>query len=174
MYKWVLFSAVLICTPAAASGQQLAEYELFGGYSHLRFRDLHFNGWNASIAQYVGDFVALKLEGAGHYSTARGIDDWVHALLYGPQVTLNKSGRIAAFTHAMAGVAVEHVKIRELPGSSARDIYFALNLGGGIDIKIHGGLGFRPVQIDWKYSRVDRDTFTGTRLSAGFVYRFAD
>jgi hypothetical protein len=174
MHKWAFFSAVLICAPAAAYGQQQSQYELFGGYSHLRFRDLHFNGWNASISQYVGDSVALKLDAAGHYNTARGIDDWVHTLLYGPQVTLNRNGRISAFTHAMAGVSVEHVRIRESTGSSARDIYFALNLGGGVDIKIHGGVAFRTVQIDWRYSRVDRDTLTGTRLSAGFVYRVSD
>jgi hypothetical protein len=174
MYKWVLLSAVLICTPVAASGQQQSDYEMFGGYSHLRFRDFHFNGWNASIAQYVDDFVAFKLEGAGHYSTARGIDDWVHTLLYGPQFTVHKNGRIAAFTHALAGVAVEHVKVRGIPDSPTRDIYFALNLGGGIDIKIRGGVAFRPLQIDWRYSRVDRDTVTGMRLSAGFVYRFPD
>jgi hypothetical protein len=174
VYKWVLFSALLICRPAPASAQEQRDYEVSGGYSHLRFRDVHFNGWNASIAQYVKDVLAFKLEAAGHYSTTRGVDDWIHTLLYGPQLTLNRDGRIGAFTHAIAGVAVEHVKNRALPGSSARDIYFALNLGGGIDIKIHGGAAFRPVQVDWRYSRLDRDTFTGTRLSAGFVYRFAD
>jgi hypothetical protein len=174
MHKSILFSALLICTPAAATAQQPRDYELFGGYSHLRFGDIHFNGWNASIAQYVNDFVAFKLDAAGHYSTARGIDDWNHTLLYGPQLTLHKKRRTAPFTHALAGVAVEHVKIPSTPGSSARDIYFTLNLGAGIDIKIHGGAAFRPVQIDWRYSRLNRDTFTGMRLSAGFVYRFQD
>jgi len=41
-----------------------------------------------------------------------------------------------AFTHSLAGVAVEEVKMPASPGSFARDIYFSLNLGGGIDIKI--------------------------------------
>jgi hypothetical protein len=172
MNKWVLVLAVLICTSAPAFGQGRPEFELAGGYSHLQFKDLHFNGWNASIAQYVSNSVAFKLEGAGHYNTAQALDDWYHTFLYGPQFRFNKGGGLTPFTHAMAGVAVEHVKRRGAT-ASVRDTHFAMNVGGGIDIRIRGGVAFRPIQIDWTYSRVNRDTLNGARLSAGFVYRFA-
>src|SRR5687767_8891720 len=49
--------------------------------------------------------------------------------------------------------------------STSGGYVFRAESRGGIDIKIHGGAAFRPVQIDWRYSRIDRDTF---RILASF------
>jgi hypothetical protein len=74
----------------------------------------------------------------------------------------------------MPGLSVEHLERTGTSLGSTTDTSFTFNLGGGFDIKIRDGVYFRPVQIDWRYSRVNRDTLNGARLSAGFVYRFAE
>src|SRR5208337_4942270 len=76
MLVWaVLATAIIVLGPSSAAGQQVSRWDVFGGYSYLRFDSTplgftgnsNLNGWNAAVAFNITDAFSVALDGSGHY-----------------------------------------------------------------------------------------------------------
>ena len=142
--------------PAAAQS-----VEIFGGYqfSHI---DPSFNasGWNASLTGNFKHVLGLTADFSGTYKDQVR----VYTYTFGPVLTA-RLPVVQPFVHALFG------GMTITDGASTTG--FAMQVGGGLDIGLRKGIGFRPVQADWMSLR-----FSGTtdnkngRVSTGIVLKF--
>ena len=143
------------------------------------------NGWNAAVAGKLFPFVKLVSDFCGHSGSENVTDrcgfilgctpteDALHARMYhfqfGPRVYASV-GRLTPFAHALFGFGhtSEHASIRPLSDSSTN---FADTLGGGIDYRLLGPLGWR-FQVDFMNDRFFSTTERNFRFSTGVVIGF--
>ena len=158
--KFIFLSVVvsLLSFPAAAQ-----RVELFGGYQFTHLQpSFNANGWNASITGNFKHILGITGDFSGAYEKS------AHTYTYtvGPVLTA-RLPVVQPFVHALfGGMTVGG-------GTSNSTSGFALMLGGGLDIGMRKGFGFRIVQADWIST-----TFSGTtrnrnvRASTGLVIKF--
>lgn len=169
-----LAAALLVASgPLAASAQDASKGDIFAGYSMLVSDGETMHGGHAALGWGVwGPSVGLLLDVSGHQGgDAEGTDVSALSLMVGPRVTFG-GGRVRAFVHVIGGivrskasVSVFDVEISE----SATD--FGGAAGGGIDL----GLGDRwalRLAGDYRLLKLEDETASDPRFSAGVVYRF--
>jgi hypothetical protein len=185
----VLFGIMVIS--ALAVGQE-RKGELFAGYSFTNqgltsqlkpvgLDRVNANGWDASFAYRLNKVVGIKADFAGAYS---GLDTAgthvgdisMHTFLFGPQLRVPGEGRFSPFVHALFGVA--HGKVTPnsnlVPIGSQSDNVFAMNFGGGFDVRLNAKIGWRS-EIGLLHTRFDFGDNKGQnslRMSTGLVFTF--
>jgi opacity protein-like surface antigen len=164
----VLLSLV---APAAAVAQETPRVEVFGGYSLLRADEVSRNGWEGSLRFALSGRFGLEADVSQHYGRNDGDPDRT-TLAGGPAFSLRPSRLLSVYVHALGGVAREKASI----GIFGVDISeshtsFTLLAGGGVDLRLKGFLALRLAQVDWAYTKVDGESQSGLRLSAGLVLR---
>jgi opacity protein-like surface antigen len=168
MRKPLLAMAAVLCSALPVRGQDAPRAELFAGYSFVRSDSRSLNGWNASLAVGVAGSLSLVADASGHYGSAGRRD---LSLMAGPGLAFLRGGPVVVFVHALAGLHRESVNIQVFDVSiSENDNRFGLLLGGGVDMRAGGKWAVR-LQGDYEWSRAQGTSVTGTRLSAGVVYR---
>ncbi|HXG66001.1 MAG TPA: outer membrane beta-barrel protein [Blastocatellia bacterium] len=190
----ILLFACLLFLPLMAAAQETPKTEVFGGYSYLRTEgggNLH--GWKASVAANVNEFLGLGAEFAGNYGsdsvrvTGPGglflfadADSNLHTFLFGPRFSL-RTRRATPFAHALFGAARAHTEGRvDVPGFSFStefsdtDTAFAMELGGGLDVRLNQSVALRLIQVDYLRTRFNDDTQHHARISVGLVFRFGE
>jgi hypothetical protein len=176
--------------------------EVFMGYSYLRAvpqlaegnRLAWLNGGSASIAfnfnRYlglVGDFggfneTRLLIPGVGGGpSSVRAVDDGtVFTYLLGPRLSFRGHDRITPFAQVLFGGI--HASQETICPSCApilpAENSFAMNAGGGLDVKVRHHLAIRIIQAEYLMTNFE-DLTTGKsatqndmRISTGIVFRF--
>ena len=142
---------------------ELARVELFGGYAYLRADAEHgranLNGWTISLEGNLNRKLALVADFDGTYRRGQSS----HSALFGPKLTA-RSGRLAPFVHALAGVVREAEEGQVHYG-------FGLGLGGGLDYDLNSRLSLRFAQLDYEYSRVDDLNHNNFRFATGVVIK---
>ncbi|PYX71948.1 MAG: hypothetical protein DMG78_13575 [Acidobacteria bacterium] len=148
----------LLSFPAAAQ-----RVELFGGYQFTHLQPaFNANGWDASITGNFKHILGITGDFSGAYE--RG----VHAYTYtgGPVLTA-RLPVVQPFVHALfGGMTVGG-------GTSSSTSGFTMMFGGGLDIGMRKGIGFRVVQADWistNFSGTTRNR--NVRASTGLVIKF--
>lgn len=158
MWTSMLLSMVfgLFSLPAAAQ-----RVEIFGGYQFTHLQPaFNANGWNASLTGNFKHVLGITGDFSGAYKQN------VHVLTYtvGPVLTA-RLPVVQPFVHALFG------GITESDGGSRSG--FAMVVGGGIDVGLRKGIGFRIVQADWLSTRYSGNTFNrNVRASMGIVLKF--
>ena len=120
------------------------------------------NGWDASITGNFKHILGITGDFSGAYE--RG----VHAYTYtgGPVLTA-RLPVVQPFVHALfGGMTVGG-------GTSSSTSGFTMMFGGGLDIGMRKGIGFRVVQADWistNFSGTTRNR--NVRASTGLVIKF--
>jgi len=135
--------------------------EIFGGYQFTHLQPaFNANGWNASL---TGNFKHV-LGITGDFSGAYKQNLRVYTYTVGPVLTA-RLPVVQPFVHALFG------GITASEGGSSTG--FAMLVGGGIDVGLRKGIGFRIVQADWlstKFSGITRNR--NVRASTGIVFKF--
>lgn len=135
--------------------------EIFGGYQFTHLQPaFNANGWNASV---TGNFKHV-LGITGDFSGAYKNNLKVHTYTVGPVLTA-RLPVVQPFVHALfGGMTVSN-------GGSTSG--FAMLVGGGIDLGLRKGIGFRVAQVDWlstRFSGITRNR--NVRASTGIVLKF--
>jgi len=153
---WLFVVLYLLCFTAAAQ-----RVELYGGYQFTHLQPaFNANGWNASV---TGNFKHV-LGITGDFSGAYKDNLSVHTYTVGPVLTA-RLPVVQPFVHALFG------GITASNGGSRSG--FALLLGGGIDLGLRKGIGFRIVQVDWLSTHISDVTRNrNVRASTGIVLKF--
>jgi len=135
--------------------------EIFGGYQFTHLQPaFNANGWNASL---TGNFKHV-LGITGDFSGAYKANLNVHTYTIGPVLTA-RLPVVQPFVHALFG------GITASDGESSTG--FAMMVGGGIDVGLRKGIGFRIAQADWLSTRFSGNTRNrNVRASAGIVLKF--
>ena len=153
---WLFLILNLLCFAAAAQ-----KVELYGGYQFTHLQpSFNANGWNASV---TGNFKHV-LGITGDFSGAYKDNLSVYTYTVGPVFTA-RLPVVQPFVHALFG------GITASDGGSTSG--FALLLGGGIDLGLRKGIGFRIVQVDWLSTHISDVTRNrNVRASTGIVLKF--
>ena len=154
------------------------------------------NGFNLSGTGYItkrfgitGDFSAgfeRRIDDFGIVQTEAEFS--IYNITAGPQVKFFGNSRATPFVHALFGAARRSLKekVNAAPASSitfAEDniTSFAMNLGGGVDVRLNDRIDIRVIQIDFNpiflRKRTVEDvvfpgrTARGVRFSVGLVIK---
>jgi hypothetical protein len=146
----------LLSSPAAAQ-----RVEIFGGYQFTHLQpSFNASGWNLSLTGNFKHILGITGDFSGAYKGN------VHVLTYtvGPVLTA-RLPVVQPFVHALFGGATAS------DGTSTSG--FAMMVGGGIDVGLRKGIGFRIVQADWLSTNFESTTRNrNVRASAGIVLKF--
>lgn len=175
----IILFFVLILFSALASAQS---GNVFFGYSHgstnlSRGDNTGLNGWEGTLEGKILPFVGLVADLNGQYGSTSSFPtsngSLVHVsaseynFLFGPRVSVSVK-RFRPFAHALVGAS--HVSVSG-SGYSASDTSFGYALGGGLDYKFWGPLGWR-FQGDFLQTRFFGTTQNDGRFSTGVVFHF--
>lgn len=162
---------LFLAVPGAAGAQETPRVEAFGGYSLLRTDEVTRNGWEGSLRFALSRRFGLEAGVSEHYGKNDGDPDRT-TLAGGPVFSLRPSRLLSVYVHALGGVAREKASIGVFGVDiSESHTSFALLAGGGVDLRLRDSLALRLPQVDWAYTRVDGESRSGLRVSAGLVLR---
>lgn len=150
----------ILCAPAWAQ-----RVEIFGGaqFEHL---ESAYNavGWNASLTGNFKHVLGITGDFSGVYNSHRTNSSF-YTYTVGPVLTA-RLPVIQPFVHALFGGAT-------LSSGGASSSAFAMFVGGGLDLGLRKGIGFRLVQADWLMTKfADQTQDRQGRVSAGIVLKF--
>jgi hypothetical protein len=153
-----LLPVVFGLLPLTAAAQKA---EIFGGYQFTHLQPaFNANGWNASVTGNFKHVLGITADFSGAYKP----NLHVHTYTFGP-VLAARLPVVQPFIHALFG------GITASDGSS--NTGFAMLVGGGIDLGMRKGIGFRIVQADWLSTRFSGNTNNrNLRASTGIVIKF--
>jgi opacity protein-like surface antigen len=153
---WLFAVLYLFCFTATAQ-----RAELYGGYQFTHLQpSFNGNGWNVSLTGNFKHVLGITGDFSGAYENHLS----VYTYTVGPVLTA-RLPVVQPFVHALFG------GVTATNGNSANG--FAILLGGGIDIGMRKGIGFRVVQVDWLSTHVSDFTRNrNVRASAGIVIKF--
>jgi hypothetical protein len=131
-----------------------------------------------SAEAYRGLGIAMNIEGSRvaniHNS---GVNLTTVTTTFGPRYTWSpRSRKIAVFGQALIGESHGLDSIFPSPSGAQTDFNtFALQVGGGLDLRLSRHFAVRPVQADWvrtEFPNGITNVQNSLRLSAGVVLRF--
>lgn len=150
-----------------------APFEVFGGYSYLHDGGHSFNGWTGTFIGNINRWFGLAADFDGHYrsGTEDGltVSEHENGFTFGPHFALPNSSRITPFAFTLLGGAHSSARAE---GPSVTATGFAMNLGGGLDVKVNELWSARVIQVDAAYTRFNGRGTTAPRVSAGMVLHF--
>lgn len=156
----MILVAGVLCAPAFAQ-----KVELFGGaqFEHLQ-PSYNAVGWNASLTRNFKYGLGITGDFSGVYNSRR-TDSSVYTYTVGPVLTA-RLPVVQPFVHVLFGSATARI-------GGTRDSAFAVLLGGGLDLELRKGIGFRLVQIGWLTTEFSNQVQDGQgRVSAGIVIKW--
>ena len=160
-----------------AAADDVPKAEIFGGYSLLR-ADIHgmkfnTNGWNAAVTGNLNRYFGVTADMGGQYGTVAesGVSMTVHghSFLFGPTVSY-RTNKLKPFAHVLFGVS--HGSFVNIGPATISENSFALDAGGGLDIKVARHVSIRPVQLDWRSTSFFNSAQDNLRYAAGIVLNF--
>jgi len=155
-----LLLAGFLCSPAFAQS-----VEIFAGaqYEHLQ-NSYNAVGWNGSLTGNFKHVLGITGDFSGVYNS-RTTSSSVYTYTVGPVLTA-RLPVVQPFVHALFGGAT-------ISAGGSHDNAFAMLVGGGLDIGLRKGIGFRLVQADWLLTKFGGETQDRQgRVSAGIVIKF--
>jgi hypothetical protein len=189
---------VWLSTVALAAAQDTPKAELFGGYSYLKGnptsgQGFSLNGWDASLTGNLNRRFGLEANFSDHYGkSAQDLANGTplpasgpftyaprFTFLFGPHFSYTSAPRITPFAHALFGgvqgkatnfsIDIACGPPRNPCSVTKSQMAFAMNFGGGIDLRADRHISIRLVEGDYM-----RANFTGNpqnimRISAGIV-----
>ena len=170
MRTFILLAILLLLISVTAVAQDTPKVEVFGGYSAVPDAGIEqiLHGWNASVNGNINDWLGIKGDFSGHYTTRGGLKVKLHILTFGPQLSYRKNDKFVPFFHALFGGGWASAGFE---GASYSRSAFAMNIGGGLDWVAHKNCAVRVIQLDLLVTRFGPDASMDPRISAGIVFR---
>jgi len=178
----VLFSAAAGTTLAQQATGNVPQVEVSGGYSYVRANPansnggFNLNGGSGSLTyNFTDHFSAVGEFGGYHFSgLPAGLSSTMYTYLFGPRISLRKSGRVTPFAQVLLGGGRLNASSG---GVDAGENGFAMAVGGGVDLNVNSRFAIRLVQADYlltRFANVNGSSVTqnNARISAGLVFRF--
>ena len=133
---------------------QLTSFNVFGGGGGFVYNVTPWIGVKADFNGYTQSNV-LKMIGGN-------VGGNVFTYLFGPQIKRH-SGRIQPFGEALFGAAHSNLYANILTAggytsASSSSNAFAMEFGGGCDIRVTNHFQIRPVEVDYLYTRFGANT----------------
>lgn len=175
--KITLSVCILFSLPSIASAQDAPKAELYGGYSAVFTQDFTLNGWQASVAGNLKDWLGMVAEFGGAYDSDTVFlgrrKATLYSYLFGPRFSRRGGGRMTPFVHALFGGVHAKAEIQgsEVNGSESEN-GFGMAMGGGLDVNLTEAVALRVIQANYFLTRVQGDSASNARISAGVVIRF--
>jgi hypothetical protein len=186
--RTLLLTAAILWISATASGQATStteahEVDLTFTYSP-EFSNLVIgsNFWlqggslDLSAEFYHGLSIVANIAGerASNISSS-GVNLTMVTTTFGPRYTWAPKNKLAIFGHGLLGEAFGLDSVFPSLGSAETDFNtLALQVGGGVDLRLSRHLGLRAVQVDWIRTQFPNSTTNvqnNLRLGAGIVFR---
>jgi hypothetical protein len=189
----------------AASATDWPKYETFLGYSFVRFNpnsgfipSFNANGGYGQFQYNVNRWFSGVVDaGAVSKGVLNGLDisSTVASVTAGPRFTYHNHSRFTPFAHILFGGAFSSASVPVVGGIlppgvilpptgaitarlTTSDSGFAMFVGGGLDIKLHKHIAFRPIGADYYLARAN-SLLTGNtsnrnnfRYTAGINFMF--
>jgi hypothetical protein len=166
---FALLTIIVLAGLGTAHAQAVSRYDVFGGYSYLRFdsRSYGFSDYsNLNGGNLAGAFNITKtFSGVADISATFGHDERVYTFMAGPQASIQKFGG-RWFAQALFGKARNAADIPTVASSLGRSFAF----GGGYDIAYRKRFSIRVFQADYVNTSSYGATQTNVRVSAGLVF----
>jgi len=170
MHKFYLLAALLLLIPVPAMAQNTPKADVFGGYSLIPDAGIEqiLHGWNASVNGNINNWLGIKCDLSGHYTTGNGLRVKLYTVTFGPQLSYRRNDKVVPFFHALFGGGWASAGFGDISYSRTA---FVMNIGGGLDLVAHKNFAVRPIQLDLLVSRFGPDASFDPRISAGIVFR---
>jgi opacity protein-like surface antigen len=182
MRRSISATGLILLFALVAAAQDVPRMETFLGYSYVWFNSAaraspfsanggdgqfvyNFNKWVGAVA----DLGAVHAGGIG----GTDLDTTIANFLFGPRISL-RTHRLRAYVQLLWGGAYAATSTSIRTDQTA----FAMTAGGGLDMKVSKHVSFRPIALDYYFTRLQNfRTFTdnnqnGLRYSAGFNFTF--
>jgi opacity protein-like surface antigen len=203
--SFAIIGAVLLSSVAAVA-QETPKMEAFAGYQYVRFYPnspfipdfnghggsgqlvYNFNKWIGGVADIGG----VNNQGLSDPFTGAGIDTTLVNFLFGPRVSWRR-GRWHPFAELLVGVDWVTSSRRLFVFDPMTGAFFdtgarignsttkfAFVAGGGVEFKVTKHFNFRPVQVQYYFTRFNLGPFGGEdhqnniRAIAGFNFTFGE
>ena len=170
MHKFYLLAALLLLIPVPAMAQNTPKADVFGGYSLIPDAGIEqiLHGWNASVNGNINNWLGIKCDLSGHYTTGNGLRVKLYTFTFGPQLSYRRNDKVVPFFHALFGGGWASAGFGDIEYSRTA---FVMNIGGGLDLVAHRSFAVRLIQLDLLVSRFGPDASFDPRISAGIVFR---
>jgi Outer membrane protein beta-barrel domain len=163
----VLVVCLLLSLSAVASDSKA---EVFGGYQYTRMEGVNLNGFDGALAANLKDHIGVTADFSGAYKNQNGASLKSYTYTFGPVISGRKDAPFVPFAHALFGGF--HSTIDVL-GVSSSGNGFAMQIGGGVDVRMSDKLAIRAGQFDWMSLRSNGSASNNNfRYSAGVVLHF--
>jgi hypothetical protein len=165
-------ASVILFTSSLATGQQLSRFEVFGGYSYLRFDGpsigfadySNLNGWKLDGAYNLGESFSVVASVSGHYGSKVSAYDY----MVGPRYSYRWE-RSRVFGEGLFGKAQNSVSIVQPTRGGFESVGWAFAGGGGYERDISSRFTFRVVEVDYLRTHTFNTTQSDVRVSTGLV-----
>jgi opacity protein-like surface antigen len=163
----ILAVCLLLSLSAVA---QTSKAEVFGGYQYTRLEGINLNGWNGALTANLTDNFGVTADFSGAYKSESGANTKTYTYTFGPVISGRKDAPFTPFAHALFGGFHTSVDVLGVSGSANG---FAMQIGGGVDVRMSNNLAIRAGQFDWVSLRANGGSSNNNvRYSAGVVLRF--
>ena len=169
---------------AVAQAQERQTIDVAVTYSYVRYkpatlgiRDFSMNGGSASVAYNFKSWLSGVADIGGyskHDILGNGISGTLPTYLFGPRISIDRSGRFTPFAQVLVGVA--HVGDKFLTtGGSQNELSTAI--GGGIDWRLTNHIRLRGGEVDYllthfsEVKNANTQVQNNLRVSSGLVFR---
>lgn len=172
---FILSLSAVFIVPSSAVAQVAPRYEVFGGYSYMRFDSpsigySNYSNLNGFTAEGVFNFKVkwgVVIDGSGNYGSQLSS----YHYMIGPQYSWRRD-KSKFFFHGLFGKAEDKVNIIVPPRTSVKGVGRAFGGGGGFDYFWKPRITIRVVQADYINSNTFGVTQNDVRVSTGIVINF--
>lgn len=175
LFRAVFATLLVVLGSSFAAGQQVSRWDVFGGFSYLRFESTplgfagnsNLTGWNAALAFNIKDALSVTADASGHY----GNQITAYNYMIGPQYSYRWE-RSRVFGRFLFGKAQNNVNIVQPTRGGFESVGRAYGGGGGYDWDLSPRLTLRAIQVDYLHTNTFGLTQGDIRVSAGVVVHF--
>lgn len=154
--------------PLAGVSQDVPKADVAAGYSFLRISGVNMNGFGASAAYNVNDWVGAVADFGVYHGSQAGVSTTTETYTFGPRFSYRKASGFVPFAQALFGGSHSSSSVG---GISVSSNPFAFGFGGGGDIALgsSGKAALRP-EFDYFGFHANGSTSNSIRLSVSIVY----
>jgi hypothetical protein len=171
----LFFCTLALISPALLAAQETARWDVFGGFSAMRFDSTQIGfpdysylyGWNAEVTGNIFRRLGVTLDGSGNYGSQMSL----YHYMIGPQYTWRRETH-RFFARGLFGKEENMLSIPVPPKTSLESVGRSFGGGGGFDWDFNQRITIRVFQADYLNTHTFGKGENNFRVSAGVVFHF--